>query len=120
VENIKAMIFTPDILHLGMEFWKTLLQVCVCVISDSYFSSIKRFLLNFMILFLYFGVFFYKLLFYMDSRSELIKLKTFRTDANSFRKYQLLAVIRPDIPVSFSGLFPEVLQLEKSKRLVRY
>lgn len=58
VENRKAMIFIPDILHLGMEFRKTLLQVCVCVIRDSYscFGSIKRFLLSFINLVLYFGV----------------------------------------------------------------
>lgn len=46
----------------------------------------------------------------------LIKPKTLMTDANSFRKNQVLAVIRPDIPVSFLDLFPEVFQLEKSER----
>lgn len=59
-EKKAAMIFTPDILHLGMGFWKTLLQVCVCVISDSHccFNSIQRFLLNNAIyLVLYFGIF---------------------------------------------------------------
>lgn len=56
----------------------------------------------------------------MDSRSVLIKLKNFMTDANSFRKNQLLAVIRPDIPVSFLDLFPEAFQLEKSMSLVWY
>lgn len=85
VENIRAMIFTPDILHLGMEFWKTLLQVCICVISDSCFSSIKRFLLNFINLFFVFWSLSSKLLFHMDSRSPY-KMKTFMTDASSFRK----------------------------------
>lgn len=52
----------------------------------------------------------------------VIKLKTFWAEANSFRKKsnQLLTVIRPDILVSFSDLFPQVLQLDKSESLAHY
>lgn len=44
------------------------------------------------------------------------------TEANSFRKKsnQLLTVFRPDILVSFSDNFPQVLQLDESERLVQY
>lgn len=113
------MIFTPDILHLGMEFWKTLLQVCAWVISNSYscFSSIKRFLLNFINLVLYFGVSLISGCFIWVAGVCSLNWKLSGLMPTLAEKISLLPSGQIFLYL-FSGLFPEVFQLKWKASIV--